>query len=175
MDVGIFRIFSHRARSPRTGEERKITVVDSNDWVNVVAITPDAEVVLVRQFRHGVEAVTLEIPGGLVDAGEDPAAAGVRELLEETGYAGGEPQLLGRVRPNPSFLTNLCHTFLVEDCIEVAEPSPDPGEDIRVARVPLAELPGLVASGEITHSLVVCAFWLLAQKRPDLLTPGPGA
>ena len=97
--VGDFRIFklrSVRRRSPRNGVERDFYVMDCADWVNVVAITADDELVLVEQFRHGVAAVELEVPGGIMDPGEtDAVAAGLRELREETGYAGETARLLG--------------------------------------------------------------------------------
>jgi thioredoxin type arsenate reductase len=169
-DFGVFRIRRYLARSPRTGRDRPFSVVDTVDWVNVVAVTPDDRVVLVRQFRHGTGEVTLEIPGGMVDRSEDPAAAAARELREETGYAGEDPVFLGTVEPNPAFLSNRCHTYLVTGARRVAEPQPDAGEDIAVTLLPRAGLAAAVADGRIRHALVVCAFWWL--DRAGKLSPG---
>jgi 8-oxo-dGTP pyrophosphatase MutT (NUDIX family) len=161
--VGDFRIFSLRTarrRSPRTGAEQDFHVIDCADWVNVVALTPDRRVVLVEQFRHGVSAVELEVPGGIIDPDDpDPVAAGVRELREETGYAGSDPRLIGTVLPNSAIQSNLCHTVLVRDCVRVGAPEPDEAEDIRVRAVPLDAVAGLVASGRIRHSLAVAALY----------------
>ncbi len=163
-EFGVFRVRRYRARSPRTGEERPISVIDSEGWVNVVPLTPDGEIVFVRQFRHGTQAFTLEIPGGLVDPGEDPAESARRELLEETGYAGGKPTLLGIVEPNPAILSNRCHTYLVRDAVPVGTPSLEPGEDIVVTRLPIDEIPAAIADGRIAHALVICAFWWFFQE-----------
>jgi 8-oxo-dGTP pyrophosphatase MutT (NUDIX family) len=170
-DMGIFQVNRLRARSPRTGESRSISVLQAGDWVNIVALTPEEQVVLVRQFRHGVREFTLEIPGGMVDRGETPAQAAVRELREESGYAGGEPVLLGVVAPNPAFLNNLCYTYLLENCRRIGEPELDRGEDLEVLTRPLCDIPGIIASGAIDHALVVCAFWWLAQKHTRSFRP----
>jgi 8-oxo-dGTP pyrophosphatase MutT (NUDIX family) len=162
-DFGVFRIRRYHARSPRTGRDRPFSVVETADWVNVVAVTPDDRVVMVRQFRHGTGEVTLEVPGGIIDDGEDPAAAAARELREETGYAGDAPVHLGTVEPNPAFLSNRCHTFLVTGARPAGEPQPDAGEDIAVRLLPRAELGAAVAGGRIRHALVICAIWWLER------------
>jgi 8-oxo-dGTP pyrophosphatase MutT (NUDIX family) len=148
-------------RSPRTERVGTYEVLRLQPWVNVVALTQEDEIVLVEQYRHGIDAITLEIPGGLVDPGEDPMLAAARELLEETGYAGGEPELLGRVYPNPAIQDNVCSSYLVRDARPVAPPQLDPGEDIAVVTVSRGELPELLRRGRIRHSLVLSAFhWL---------------
>jgi ADP-ribose pyrophosphatase len=170
-EMGIFRVLRIHSRSPRNGSRRTFTRIEAGPWVNVVALTPDDEVLLVRQFRHGTRSFTLEIPGGLVDEGEAPAAAAARELREETGYEGSDPITLGVVTPNPAFMNNHCHTFLFKDCRWVGEPQLELGEDLEVIVRPLAEIPALIAAGEIDHSLVICAFWWLAQRMPERFRP----
>jgi 8-oxo-dGTP pyrophosphatase MutT (NUDIX family) len=165
-DAGIFVLHRLRSRSPRTGELCSMSVLEARDWVNVVALTEAGDVVLVRQYRHGTGDFTLEIPGGMVDGGEDAAAAAARELLEETGYSGDPPLPLGVVTPNPAFLNNRCHTYLIANCRRVAEPAPEGGEDLEVSIRPLGEIPGFIAEGGIHHALVICAFWWLAQRFP---------
>lgn len=166
-----FPVFAVREvvrRSPRTGKPGSYTVLHAPSWTNVVALTEDDRVVLVEQYRHGTDSVTLEIPGGVVEPGEEPAAAVVRELLEETGYSGESPVLLGTVHPNPAIQDNACTTWLVRGARRVAEPDPDPGEHLAVHTVSSGEIPGLLLSGRITHSLVVAAFhwWALFESAP---------
>src|SRR6266496_830683 len=118
--VGNFRIFSlrsDRALSPRTGAEHEFFIIDAVNWVNVVAITPDRQLVMVEQYRHGTNTVELEIAGGMVDREDaSPLVAGVRELREETGYEGENARILGRIFPNPAIQSNTCFTVLVENC-----------------------------------------------------------
>lgn len=165
-DMRIFRLLREESVSPRTGAPRQFARIVTRPWVNVVALTGDHQLLLVRQWRHGVRRFTLEIPGGLVDAGENPAAAAARELREETGYAGSEPVPIGVVDPNPAIQSNRCHTYLVEHCTRDGDLRLDDGEDLEVVTQPVQRIPDLVASGEIGHALVICAFWWLRHHAP---------
>jgi ADP-ribose pyrophosphatase len=161
--LGDFRVFKLRADicvSPRTGQEHDFFVLDSRDWVNVIAVTPHNELVMVEQYRFGSETVELEIPGGIMDPTDaDPVATGVRELREETGYAGEGARSLGKLFANPAILSNRCHTVLVENCRLQHPVEFDHAEDIVTRLVPLAEIPGLVAAEKIRHPLVVVALY----------------
>jgi 8-oxo-dGTP pyrophosphatase MutT (NUDIX family) len=145
------------------------TVIETADWVNAIALTPDGGegpgVVMVEQFRYGTGAVTLELPGGMVDTGEDPVVAAVRELREETGFAGGAARILGRLDANPAILTNRVTTVVVEGARPVGAAEPDQHELIGVRVIPLPAIPGLIARGEIAHSVIVAAFCLFFLDR----------
>jgi 8-oxo-dGTP pyrophosphatase MutT (NUDIX family)/thiol-disulfide isomerase/thioredoxin len=159
LQTRIFGLRRRRARSTaRPGVVGDFVVVDAPDWVNVIALTDDGQVVLVAQHRHGTGAPTLEIPGGMVDPGEGFVAAGLRELEEETGYGGGEAELIGVVEPNPAFQSNRCGTVLVRGARLVGPQKTDEHEEIDVSLAPLAAVPGLIRGGQIAHALVVAAF-----------------
>ncbi len=167
-----YRIFSIREDtvvSPRTGAEHNFYVIETGDWVNVIPVTRDQKVVMVRQYRHGLEKVTLEIPGGMVDPGDTPEGAACRELLEETGFQASEWKKIGEVSPNPAIFNNRCHTFLARNLRKSGDPSPDQTEDIEVVLVPLSEIPQLIRAGEIDHSLVITAFYWTISNDEHIL------
>lgn len=133
--------------------------IESREWVNIVALTPDDDLVLVRQYRHGARAVTLEIPGGLVDPGESPAEAGARELLEETGYRAGRIESLGSINPNPALFANRVHMFAALDCESVAPIQNSSNEETSVELLPRADLGRTIRAGAIDHALVVATLY----------------
>ena len=160
-DCRIFAVKRIRRESPDGGKRGEFCTIDSPDWVNVIALTDEGEVVMIRQYRHGSDEITLEIPGGILDEGEKPEDAARRELLEETGFAGDRGRIIGCVRPNPALFDNSAYTVLITGARRVAEPSPDEHEDIAVRLYSLKEAEEMLRRGEITHSLVVNAFlWL---------------
>ncbi len=156
-DYRVFRINVETSVSPRTKKAGRFYVIDTNDWVNIIPITEDEQVVMIQQYRHGSKNITLEIPGGLVDD-ESPENAALRELLEETGYQGDSVTYLGATNPNPAIFNNLCHTFLVRNVKKVSETNLDDNEDIEVTLKPIEEIPSLIADGSINHALVIIAF-----------------
>jgi 8-oxo-dGTP pyrophosphatase MutT (NUDIX family) len=160
-DHRIFRIRDDIYRFEPTGLKRDFVVMESPDWVNVVPITEDGQVVLIRQYRHGIRAVCLEIPGGIVDPHEAPEAGAIRELREETGYVAERIRRLGRVRPNPAIQDNYQHCYLAEGCRKTSVPELDPFEHIEVVLYPLADIPRLIQSEEICNALVINAFYFL--------------
>ena len=120
-DCRIFEVYKQRFRRRSDGVEGDFFVLETNSWVNVLAITPSRELVLVRQFRYGTQELSLEPPGGVIEKGEDPIEAGLRELKEETGFVGEKAVLIGSARPNAAILSNQCHFVLVENVMKTAE------------------------------------------------------
>ncbi len=160
----IFTVLEERSRSQQSGREHDFDILQTPDWVNVIAATGSDDVVLIRQYRHGTREVTLEIPGGMLEPGETPLAAARRELAEETGYTAEHWEQVGVVEPNPAFQTNRTYTFMARGARPTREPRPDPNEEIEVEERPLAEIPALMRDGGIKHALVICAFFHLALR-----------
>ena len=152
--AGDFRIFTMRelvAKSPRTGKNHKFVLLDGSDWINIIAVTVDKKIVMVKQYRFGTSNFELEIPGGIIENSEEPIEAGIRELREETGYIGGDPKYLGYVDPNPAFQTNKCHTVLIQNCEKLYEQDLDPGEDIKVEVASEKSIQRYIDAGTIRH------------------------
>jgi ADP-ribose pyrophosphatase len=153
-DLNIVKRFNNEI-----SKEGSFIVLNSPKWVNIIPVTRNNEVVLVEQYRHGIDEITLEVPGGLVENGEDPRDAGERECREETGYEGvGQAILLGENQPNPAFLNNLCYSYLWTGCEKKFNQALDGNEDINVVLLPFSEINDYILSGKIKHSLVLTAF-----------------
>jgi ADP-ribose pyrophosphatase len=156
----IFDLHRRQSAHPRRGQ-RDFYVLEAPPWVNIIPLTREREVVMVRQYRHGVSDFTLEIPGGMIDPeDQNPAKAARREMVEECGYDSELIVPLGKVHPNPAIQPNFCYSFLARNVRRIGEPDPnvDGSEETEVVTVPLAKVKGLIASGKITHALVIAAF-----------------
>ncbi len=179
-DCRVFRVLRQHARRepPPAPEEIEsgrrarsdFYVLDAPNWVNVVALTDDDDLVLIEQWRQGIEGYTLEIPGGMADGDESPREAGERELLEETGYRAREWRELGSIEPNPAIQNNRCYTYLALGAESSEKPQFDSTEECRVVLRPYADAPELVASGAITHALVVVGLHFEALRRAGQLS-----
>jgi 8-oxo-dGTP pyrophosphatase MutT (NUDIX family) len=152
--------------------EHDFHIIESREWVNIIPLTSDHRVVMVRQYRHGSRTVTLEIPGGLADSGDSPEEAAARELLEETGYQAERWTKIGAVNPNPAIFNNRCSTFLAQGIRKVSDLIPDQTEDIEVALIPLKDIPELIRTGKIDHAIVIAAFSMyFLQTKEELPRP----
>lgn len=157
-----FRFRSDELELPNKVIQPKYYVMEFSDWVNIVALTTRNELILIKQYRHAVGEICLEIPGGSLNpgSGESPEAAAQRELTEETGYVPKEMKLLGYHEPNPALMSNKLWTYLALGCEKLKAQELDPYEDIEVLTSSPAEVFKLIKSGEIRHSLVIAAIHL---------------
>jgi 8-oxo-dGTP pyrophosphatase MutT (NUDIX family) len=153
----VWDLRQRRYRNPVSGAEGDFFYLDSRDWGLVLALTPEREVVLVRQFRWGSDEFSWEIPGGIVERGEDPAEAGLRELREETGYTAEAARVIGSCRPNPAILNNHAHIVLAENARPGSATDWDEHEEMEVRTVPLDEVMRMAADGTMTHALALNA------------------
>jgi 8-oxo-dGTP pyrophosphatase MutT (NUDIX family) len=161
-DCRVFKVREDTCERESDKLEHSFFVIESPDWVNVIALDAENRVVLIEQFRHGTEEIVLEIPGGMIDAGETPETAARRELLEETGFASEQFIFLGKSRPNPAIQNNWIYHFAAVNCEKIQETAFDEHESVVTKLVSLDEIPKLIESEQITHSLVLAAFYKLS-------------
>ncbi|HKK44417.1 MAG TPA: NUDIX hydrolase [Balneolaceae bacterium] len=167
----IFNLLYRKMRLDAESEnnEGDFYVLKAPEWVNVIPITANKQVICVEQYRYGIEQPTLEIPGGMVDPGEKPLEAIQRELAEETGFISDSWLSLGKVSANPAIMTNFTHLYLAEKCRykESNNYSMDIHERINVHTIPIDDFLGFVDKGIIDHSIVVAAVarYLLRDRR----------
>ena len=162
----IFDLHRRRSSHSRRGE-RDFFILDAPNWVNIIPLAKNGDVVMIRQWRHGISEFTLEVPGGMVDP-EDPSPmhAARREMIEETGFDSNKIVQLGKVHPNPAIQGNICFSFLAENVHEVSRVVSLGDEETEVVMVPMREIPRLIASGDIMHALTIAAFSFLHVYNP---------
>lgn len=166
LSTPVFRLHEDVSLHPENGSEGRYYVLDAPDWVNIIALTADHQLLMVRQWRHGTACVELEIPAGGLEHGEDPVEAAKRELLEETGYAPARTTLLGDARPNCAIQSNRCYTVLAEGCTKVGSTKFDAGEMIALELMPLVDLPKRVRDGSLRSGMMLVALlWWMDQTK----------
>lgn len=156
----IYNRYTLERQSEESLKKGTFDVLESRDWVNVIALTEKKEVIIVEQYRHGIDQIALEIPGGALEVKEDPVVGAKREFEEETGYVSNRWSLLGAVDVNPAFMTNQCFTYLAEDCVYKGDQKLDELEEINIHLIPLEDVYKMILDRKITHSLVIAAFYL---------------
>jgi 8-oxo-dGTP pyrophosphatase MutT (NUDIX family) len=167
----VWELRTRRYRHPTNAKEGDFYYLNSRDWVIVVARTIDGDLILVRQFRWGSDALSWELPGGIIDSGEDPVQAGLRELKEETGYVAEKGVVLGQCSPNPAILNNQCHVVFVDQCqLSKDGPKWDEHEELEVRVLPEAEVMQWVAGSKIGHALALVGILFYRTKVTELAT-----
>jgi len=166
---GYFRLRKDKCELPDGRVMPGYYTIEFSDWVNIIPVTKDKKIVLIHQYRHSVEEITIEIPGGSVNPRlqEPLEKAAIRELEEETGYTAGRIEYLGYQHPNPALLSNKMHTYIAWDCAKTKEQELDPFEDIEAYEVTIDELRKLIDDHKITHSIILGSF-MLARKKLNL-------
>ena len=160
-NLKIFDLFKYKLQSPYKKQKKffDFYVFNSPDWINILPITKNNEVVFVQQYRAGTNSITLELPGGMIDPGESVLSSAKRELYEETGYKSKNWTKLGLVHPNPAIMNNSCHTYLAENVELISEPQNSGSEYTQVKTYPLDQLENLIIKKKISHSLVINAIY----------------
>ena len=144
-------------KNPRNGKSFKAVILEFHDWVNVVAVTPEKKIIVVKQFRFGVSKTTVETPAGIMEEGETPEQAAQRELEEETGYTSRNWRYLGWFEANAAYQTNVCHFLLALDVVKTHPVKLDEGEDIAVDELSFDELSKTIEQGQMRNALSVLA------------------
>ena len=162
----IFSLHELELKSDDTEVDHPFYILKAPEWINVIALTKENKIVLVEQYRAGVDEVTLEIPGGMVDENENPLDAAKRELLEETGYKSSNWQQIGKTSSNPAILNNFTHLFVAKDCEFTGSQKQDGSEDIDFHVIPFDEFLELVQNGTVHHAIVLAAVaqYLLSEN-----------
>lgn len=158
-DCRVFKVREDFSERETDGLKHSFFVIENPDWVNVIALNAENQVILIEQFRHGTDEIILEIPGGMIDDGEAPETAARRELLEETGFTSDEFVYLGKSRPNPAIQNNWIYHFAALSCEQIQDTDFDEHESVVTKLISLDEIPAMIENEQITHSLVLAAFY----------------
>lgn len=161
----IFKLVSFHTTSPDQKVSKEFFHLESLDWVNVIALTPDNKILLIDQYRHGIHRFSLEIPGGIA---EKPTLleSAQAELVEETGYVSDEWEYLGKVTGNPAILNNWCHTFVAKNVRKLHDQDLDESEQIEIFETPLENIPNLISENILHHGMMVAALGMYFIKHP---------
>lgn len=162
----VWDLRARRYRHPKSGKEGEFYYIDSRDWAVVVARTAEGDLIMVRQFRWGSDALSWELPGGIVDAGEDPVTAGLRELREETGYVAESGRLIGHCSPNPAILNNTCQVIFADNCrLSAAGTDWDEHEELEVRVISEVEVMQWVKDCKISHALALVGLFYYQMEK----------
>lgn len=162
----IFSLFDLGFESPMK-KKGVFHVLETRDWVNVILKTPEEEFIIVKQFRFGSNSIEHEFVAGVIDTGEDPKSAAIREALEECGVNCQQVIKIGISKPNPAFINNTCHHFLIEDAVVTDKQSLDEFEEIEIVKIKESELVSKIKMGEFNHSLSLSA-WALYKLQSNI-------
>lgn len=167
----VIEVAERLCRSSEDSRELTFYVLKSRDWCNIIPITEEGRIVLVRQYRIGISQSTLEFPGGVIDPSDtDLQSAALREMAEETGYEplpGANCQALGWTHPNPAILNNRLHFFIVGPVRKTTSQNLDAGEMIETVEVTPDELISLIARDQVTHALMLNPLFALMLRQPE--------
>ena len=159
IDLNIVKIRHDYYRNPRNEKTVKVIAIEGNNAANVIAKTKAGKIILVRQFRFGIADYTLEIPGGMIDEGEDVLTAAQREVQEETGYIGENWQYLGNILANPVWMDSTIHHYYMDNAVVKHELALDEAEDVEIILLTPEEVYQKIENGEIKHPHTISAFY----------------
>jgi 8-oxo-dGTP pyrophosphatase MutT (NUDIX family) len=166
-DCSIFTVFNAHRISPQ-GQRADRYLLQAPDWAMVIPLVKSAgndACLMVRQYRQGSGSVTMEFPAGMVDPGETPEEAVIRELREETGYEAGKLSLLGAVNPNSAIMTNTQYVYLAENLVHRGGLSLDEHEDLEVEVVPLSDVIRQMGQGAFDNGTMMMALGFFLQRQ----------
>ncbi|HPP95928.1 MAG TPA: NUDIX hydrolase [Spirochaetota bacterium] len=156
----ILSVIIKKCSHPDKSIEWDFSVIETFNWINVIALTRDNKFILVKQHRLGNDEISIETPGGVIEEGENPEECAIRELKEETGFEGEEIHLLKRLWVNPAIMTNTISFYFIDKCHKISDQNLDIAEDIEVITADVFEVKEMLGNGEINHSIAVTALSL---------------
>ncbi|MDR2737594.1 MAG: NUDIX hydrolase [Puniceicoccales bacterium] len=167
VDYKIFSIYRCRFENVTQRKAGDFFLVECDDCVQVIAETTDGRIVMVEQYRFGLESFSLELPGGRMDAGEKAIEAGRRELEEETGFCGGEAEVIAELYPNPAMQTNVVNVVLIRGCRKELDTHFDEFEDLATSLITREELVNIVRSGRLSNCITMASIMRYILREQD--------